>query len=271
MDRYLLATDLDGTLIPLEDTPEWNAEILRFRRLAMASPRLLLAYVTGRRLESALDGAAGFRLPLPELLICDLGASVYRKTGRDYELDQGFRGLLLHAWQGRIARDIAPLLDKIEGLTPRPAETQGEFKQGYYTNQGQRGREAVQRVAERLRVAGLDSNLVCGVDVRTGAGLLDVLPTLAAKDHALAYLRDRLAIPHDHIVFAGDSGHDLAAFTSGFNAIVVANATDEVREEARRQAEAKGVAHRLYFADHSYISGVMEGARHFNLVTGEDA
>lgn len=270
MERYLLATDLDGTLLPLEDTPEWDAEIIRFRRLAMTSPSLLLAYVTDRRLESALDGAAGLRLPLPELLVCDLGTSVYRKTGRAYELDQGFRGRLLHAWQGRIARDIAPLLGKIEGLTPQGEEAQGEFKQSYYTKLGQRGQEAVAQVAERLRDAGLDSNLVVSVDVQTGNGLLDVLPAGAAKEHALAYLRDSLAIPHDHIVFAGDSGHDLAAFTSGFNAIVVANATDEVREEARRQAEAKGVAQRLYCADHAYIRGVMEGAHHFNIFTGEE-
>ncbi len=271
MEPYLLATDLDGTLLPLDDTPEWDAEILRFRRLAMASPRLLLAYVTGRCLECALDGAAGFNLPMPELLVCDLGTSVYRKTGRTYELDPGYRGRLLHAWQGRLARDIAPLLGKIEGLTSRSAETQGEFKQGYYINPGKRGEETVQRVAERLRGAGLDSNLVCSIDVQTGAGLLDVLPAVAAKDHALAYLRDSLAIPHDHIAFAGDSGHDLAVFVSGFNAIVVANTADTVREEARRQAELKGVAHRLYFAGHAYIRGVMEGACHFNLFAGEDA
>jgi HAD superfamily hydrolase (TIGR01484 family) len=271
MNRYLLATDLDGTLLPLEDTPEWDAEILRFRRLAMASPCLLLAYVTDRRLEFALDGAAGFRLPLPELLVCDLGTSVYRKNGRAYELDQGFRGRLLHAWQGRVARDIAPLLGKIEGITPRGEDIQGEFKQSYYTKPGQRGQEAVAQVAERLRTAGLDSNLVCSVDVRTGTTLLDVMPAGAAKDHALAYLRDSLAIPHDHIVFAGDSGHDLAAFSSGFNAIVVANATDEVREESLRQAEIKGVSHRLYFSGHSYIRGVMDGGCHFKIFSGEDA
>jgi sucrose-6F-phosphate phosphohydrolase len=269
MDRYLLASDMDGTLLPLEDTPEWDAEILRFRRLVLASPNLLLAYVTGRHLELALDGAAALDLPYPEILVCDVGSSIYRKTGREYELDTEYRGRLLHSWQGRVSKDIAPLLAAIEGITPQEKEKQGDFKQSYFTATGRRGEEAVQRVADRLRETGLESNLIFSIDPKTGAGLLDVLPAQAAKDHALTYLRDTLEIPHDNIVFAGDSGNDLAAFASGFNSIVVANTPSEVKNEARRQAAAKKIAERLYFAHHRFIRGLTEGCLHFNIFTEE--
>ncbi len=71
-------------------------------------------------------------------------------------------------------------------------------------------------------------------------------------------------------VFAGDSGNDLPALTSGLQAVLVHNARADVREEALSALKAKGMAKRLYLAqgeflgmNGNYAGGVLEGLTHF--------
>jgi hypothetical protein len=71
-------------------------------------------------------------------------------------------------------------------------------------------------------------------------------------------------------VFAGDSGNDLPALTSGLNAVLVRNARDDVRDEALDALRKSGQAHRLYIAQGGYhgmnghyAAGVLEGVHHF--------
>jgi hypothetical protein len=54
--RYLLASDLDGTLIPLERDAQRLREVEELVRALAASEDLRLAYVTGRHLALAQAG-----------------------------------------------------------------------------------------------------------------------------------------------------------------------------------------------------------------------
>ena len=74
----------------------------------------------------------------------------------------------------------------------------------------------------------------------------------------------------ENTVFAGDSGNDLPALTSGLQAVLVHNARREVREEALRSVREKGISERLYLAlgdfldmNGNYAAGVLEGLAHF--------
>ena len=94
---------------------------------------------------------------------------------------------------------------------------------------------------------------------------MDVLPDIAAKDYALRYLWQRLELEFDKVVYAGDSGNDLLAFVSGFNAIIVNNTSEAVKKEVRRQAKEKKIEQRTYFAGSKYVQGVIDGCFHYQL------
>jgi HAD superfamily hydrolase (TIGR01484 family) len=70
------------------------------------------------------------------------------------------------------------------------------------------------------------------VDPFEGQGLLDFLPRDVSKAYALKWWSDYHGVSHSDVVFAGDSGNDLAALTAGFCAILVANADRGVAREA---------------------------------------
>lgn len=265
MKKFLLASDLDGTVIPLEDEPEWEEEIAHFGSLVSQQDGLTLAYVTGRHLDLALDGVAQRDLPLPDIMVCDVGTTIYIRNGVRWEVDDAYRRRLGESWRGKSSGGISELLAGVEGLEEQEAEKQGEFKQSYYIPSRSKRENILQKVEEILQQAGLKTNLIFSVDSFTGSGLLDILPGMAAKDKALDYLQELLQIPKEHIVYAGDSGNDLAAFVSGYNAIVVANTAGPVCEETIRLAREKGIESRVFFARHKYTRGVIEGCRHFNI------
>ena len=85
--RYLLASDLDGTLIPLERDAQRLREVAELVNAVEASDALSLAYVTGRHLSLAQEGIEEIGLPAPDWFVCDVGTSVYRRTNGGYEAD----------------------------------------------------------------------------------------------------------------------------------------------------------------------------------------
>ncbi|MBU1710308.1 MAG: HAD family hydrolase [Proteobacteria bacterium] len=266
----LLASDLDGTVIPFEPGPERDAEIQEFNRLMADNEHVGLAYVTGRHLELALAGVSQYRLPVPDIFVCDVGTTIYLREGKNWVVDQEFRNRLKTSWKGFSGSDIARILRGIKGLTPQEAEKQKEFKQSYYVPVTLDYREMAIRIKDRLAGKNVRANVIYSVGCQNNIGLVDVLPQRAAKDYALAYLWRKLGLKKERVVYAGDSGNDLLAFVSGFNAVVVANASGTVKEEVRRLTGDKGIADKVFFASERYVKGVMEGCFHFKLFSQGD-
>ena len=73
----VLATDLDGTLLPLDGYPENIAALNELAELYQAGG-FKLVYATGRHYESVMDAWDVFNLPLPDWLICDVGTSIFK-------------------------------------------------------------------------------------------------------------------------------------------------------------------------------------------------
>jgi sucrose-6F-phosphate phosphohydrolase len=264
-EYFLLASDMDGTVIPLDQDSGRAAEIRQFNRLCDQHANLLLAYVTGRHLELGLTGVRQFNLPVPDIFVCDVGTSIFRREDENWQQDEQYRQHLSEDWGGRNGRDIAGLLDGILLLRPQEGERQKEFKQSYYVSLEVDHRRIIGEVEERLARHRIKANVVYSIDTVRKLGLLDVLPGGAAKDRALDYLRHRFALDREKIVYAGDSGNDLLAFVSGFQAIVVNNTARAVKGEVLRLARQKNIEDCVYFARHDYVRGVMEGCYHFQL------
>ena len=101
-------------------------------------------------------------------------------------------------------------------------------------------------------------------------GLLDVLPERATKYHAIRFLMGHKGFSEQDTVFAGDSGNDLPVLSSSLRTVLVANAAEEVREEAQHLSATRGTSDSLYLArgdflgmNGNYSAGILEGIAHF--------
>ena len=259
----MLASDLDGTLIPPVFDEARVDEIRRFGE-AVSDRRLRLAYVTGRDLGLAIRGIERFGLPEPELLVCDVGTSVYvRSRGQGaFVPDDPYRARMLDAFGGATRDDIAGALARLPGLALQEGRRQAEFKVSYYV-------DPEHAVALRVEVPGalaafaVPPKAVWSHDPHSGRVLLDLLPRGVAKHTALEHVRDQSGFTAAEVVYAGDSGNDFDAFLSGHPAIVVGNTPEELKHEVRTEAEAARITDKLYFADAPFAGGVLEGCRHF--------
>jgi HAD superfamily hydrolase (TIGR01484 family) len=259
----LLATDMDGTVIPPERTIERSREIRLFRD-TLTQAEVTLAYVTGRHLLLALDGVDRNGLPPADYLACDVGTSLYRRVRGRYELDHRYRREMEMTLGGVSAAVVRGELARISGLREQEAVKQAEFKASYYTPWPV-APGVLSAVEERLEVAGLSGELVVSRDPLTGEGLVDVLPRGVAKDRALRHLVAELAEHPNDVVYAGDSGNDRAAFLSGYRVVVVGNAPKELVREIRDAAHRREMTELVYFARAQYAAGVLEGCRHHGL------
>jgi len=267
----ILATDLDGTFIPgdhlLPDDPQLRAlEVLRKR---IASERLEVVFVTGRHLDSVIEVMQRKHLPQPQWIIGDVGTSIFHREGPG--CDQPYRPLqsyVNHLDQIVGSFSIAQLTTQFSSdaeLILQEPEKQGRHKLSFYCKARTIARE-VRAIEHQLQKMGAPYRVVSSVDPFNGDGLIDLLPLGTDKASALwwwAGFRNHAA---GEIVFAGDSGNDLAALTAGFRAIVVGNADRTLADQVAAEHQRLGHPERAYLASGQATAGVLEGCRHFGLL-----
>ena len=268
--RHILATDLDGTLIPLE-SHEQNRRDLERLQSEVVSNNVEIVFVTGRHLESVLDVAQAQQLPLPRWIICDVGTSIYQRESQGWTFSHVQE---YQAHQGEVVGSltVAQLqerLSPIDGLRLQESEKQGPYKLSYYVDAVEL-EALVDTIQQHLREACAPYEIIHSVDPFNGDGLIDLLPRKVSKAYALAWWAKQVGVAHEDIVFAGDSGNDLAALTAGYRAIVVGNADRKVARLAEDAHRNAGWSDRLYLAKAEATSGVLEGCRWFDLLSRAD-
>jgi len=265
--KNILATDLDGTLIPVEGCEQNQADLLVLRQ-KLAESQVPLIFVTGRHLRSIVKAIEAFRLPIPDWIVGDVGTSIYgRGSGDAWELVEGYARDLQASVGGMSLEVVRDAFERFDDLTLQAPEKQGQFKLSYYCP-----RDTVQSVAERLQIRldqlGAPYAVTNSLDPYTPHGLIDILPSVASKGAALRWWAEHHCVDVQKIVFAGDSGNDLAAMTAGFRSIVVANADPELTRAVRVAHASAGWEDRLFVAEAKATSGVLEGCRWFGVVGG---
>ncbi len=184
--RVLLASDMDGTVIPMEVNAQREQEIAAFRTAVEADTGLGLAYVTGRDLRHALEGIDRHRLPTPDILVCDVGTSVYTSTPSGFEMDLEYVRLMETARGGLDIREVRPEMAHLPDLLLQPDHRHTESKVSYHLAKGSDQRQVLASVREILEGLGGTVQAVCSVGAPRGTRLLDLLPAGVAKDFALA-------------------------------------------------------------------------------------
>ena len=265
----LLCTDLDRTLLPNGAQPESKAARQHFSTLAQR-PDINLAYVTGRHQQLVLEAIEEYQIPMPDYVIGDVGSSIYAIANTHWQADEGWQAAIAPDWQGLRHDELARLFSEFTELRLQETEKQNTFKLSYYAASDVPIAPLLQRMYQKLDQHGIRANLIWSIDEQLDVGLLDVLPRSASKLHAIEFLMQRHGYSHNRTVFAGDSGNDLLVLGSHINAVLVANASDEVRHEAQQLAEANGTLAALYLArggllgmNGNYSAGILEGLVHY--------
>jgi len=254
----VLATDLDGTLIPLAGNAQNQADLVDLQQF-LAENEIELVFVTGRHYASVENAIIENKLPSPDWIICDVGTTImHRQEDSAMQVLEDYHTELSQITHSLPVDELSKELQSIAGIRKQEAEKQGPFKLSYYADAAdlQQAVDAVHGGLDRLSAP---YSSIISVDPFNGDGLIDLLPAGVSKAFALHWWSRYVNVDHQAIVFAGDSGNDLAALTAGYRAIVVENASDEVKAKAKSAHNDARWGDRLYLATQKATSGVLEG------------
>lgn len=267
--RLLLCTDLDRTLLPNGSQVESSAARTRFKTLA-AQAGVSLVYVTGRDHRLVEEAIAEYQLPQPDYVVADVGSTIYQIQNGSWQHWHKWQDEISADWAGMSHDQLDALFSDIPSLTLQQASRQNSYKLSYYVALDVDHRALMNSMHAVLVKHKIRANLIWSVDALEATGLLDVLPASASKRHAIEFLMQQLGFDLANTIFAGDSGNDLAVLTSPIHSVLVANASTEVRDEARQMALNMGQIEALYFAhgdflgmNGNYSAGILEGVAHF--------
>lgn len=271
-DKLLLMCDLDRTVIPNGKEPV-SLQAMNEFKLFVKREEVILAYASGRDLGLIKNAIKEYDLPFPSIAVGDVGTNIYECRSGEYRKNQGWSRLIGANWHGKIGADIHKLICDISELTLQEKKKQNAFKQSYYIDPEEITGALLETIEMRLKNAGFAAQIISSIDQTENIGFIDIVPQSADKRHALQYLEKFLRLSQRQIVFAGDSGNDVEALASGYNAIVVANARAEIKTRVRELARARGVLSAVYFAsggfkgmNGNYTAGILEGIRHFTSI-----
>jgi glucosylglycerol-phosphate synthase len=235
----LLATDLDGTF--LAGTPELRRQLYR---LVEMHPRIRVAWVTGRGVETVLPLLADPTLPTPEFLICDVGATVLRSSG--LQTIQPLQSRIEARWPGeRAVEDAMASFNLVRQDVPQQRRCSYECEPARLAQL----RPELERVVNEL-----------GCDLLYSADrFLDVLPEGTNKGSTLRALVTELGLPDSRVLVAGDTLNDLALFAHGFRGVCVHGSEPALIEAVSDRRE-------VLCAHSPGCDGILEALGHFSML-----
>jgi len=262
----LIACDLDRTLIPngyeLDDN---GLEI--FSRVAKTR-NFTLAYVSGRNWELFEEARKEFPLPLPDYFFGDVGTILYKKDGDGMVEDKTWFSYIDKNTPNWNWNAIAKMTTHQEARLQEEWR-QNAYKLSYYVDDISMGEQVTDEMRKILAETNINADVIYSIDPLKKVGLIDILPKIATKVTAVEFLRERLTINKDEVIYCGDSGNDILPLTFGYKSVLVANASNEMKDNVRILNNKNGNEQNLYIAEGNealngnYAGGVLKGLVHF--------
>jgi sucrose-6-phosphatase len=262
--RRLICTDLDRTLIsngPHSISP--NAK--QYFEQIVQKEKLTLSYVTGRHRNSIEQAIVEYHLPIPNYVVADVGTTIYQVDSNGWHRWESWSKHLSQVWAGIDRCELIESLIRIPEVSLQEPEKQSEFKLSFYVPMHLDPVSTSEDIESILKRFEVRSNLIWSVDEIARVRLLDVIPARANKLHAIRYLMRECNFSLPNTLFAGDSGNDIDVLDSDIPAVLVANASSEMKSWAGRLKidslyVAKGG---LLEMNGNYCAGIVEGIIHY--------
>ncbi len=233
----LLATDLDGTF--LAGDPDHRNQLYQ---LIATHPEIKLVFVTGRGLEVVMPILSDPTIPVPDYVICDVGATVV--DGESLQAVQPIQREIDVLWPGE--SKVAEVMSRFPDLNRQEVPQQRRCS---YLCAPDEVPEDIETVADQL-----------GCDVLYSLGrYLDILPPGVNKGSTLAKLVDQLGVDPEQVIVAGDTLNDLPMFEVGFKGVCVGESENALIKATADRA-------RIYHARHCGCGGILEAITHFNFL-----
>lgn len=271
----LLCTDLDRTLVPNGEQPESPLARPVLWHL-LRSHSMSLAYVSGRDLGRVLHAIDDYGLQTPDVIVADVGTSIYVPQGGGWQLHEEWHTLIGQDWNGLDSAGIGESLQAFDELETQEADRQTTFKRSYYLPRDNDSQSLAQRLESHLQGLGVKASLVFSDDPEKNIQLLDILPVHATKLEAIVHTQKMLGVDNKASLFSGDSGNDVTALASHLLSVTVRNADKATREAVQRLARDNDTLQSSYQAEGNlpladgqllngnYAAGIVEGLVHFN-------
>ncbi len=244
----LLSSDIDGTLAGDAQATQ------RFRQIWDAldpARRPVLVYNSGRLADDILEFVEQTGLPPADYVIGGVGTMLVGPKGAP-KLDH-FHERLSHGWS---LEAVEAILSSHQETVRQPQSYQHAFKSSWDLHGA--SPESIAGIERALEQAGLDVTIVYSSNRD-----LDILPRLADKGQALAWLCGEIPLGLDEVLVAGDTNNDRSMFDlPGVRGIVVGNALPELRELADTRPL-------VFNATEGFAGGVLQGLVHWSVLEGD--
>lgn len=271
----IIATDLDRTLIPDGNEPLSKSGMKIFKKI-LEKKKFKLVFVTGRNKGLILEGIKKYSLPKPDFCISSVGTIIYKYSGDKLEEIPGWKKEIKRNSKNFKIKKIKSSLKKIP-IKEQPKKHLNEFKQSYFVKLNKNTESVVALVREKIEKSRVSAQVVYSVDHEKRVGLIDIIPKSADKVKALKFLTKKLKVKKENVVYAGDSGNDTTSLTSGLKAVLVKNASHDIKEAIIKISEEKKIKNKVYLAkgkfrfmgknlNGNYVSGILEGLNHFDWI-----
>lgn len=271
IEKLLICTDLDRTLLPNGEQAQSSGAMEMFHKI-VARPDVALCFVTGRDKSLVIEAIKVFGLPRPDFVISDVGTNIYSiSTGTSqWTIWPSWHNEISRYWHGRTHAEMVALLQPFPVLNLQEPHKQSEYKLSFYVSPADLDSDLIADIESIFKKEEIEATIVSSINEATQTGLLDILPKNADKLHAIKFLIAHENYNVSNTIFAGDSGNDVAVFSSDIKSVCVHNATREVKELAKKSVRNNSIKSSLYIArggmnnfNGNYSAGIIEGIAHF--------
>ena len=241
MKKICLVVDLDGTFLEgtISDKEALYTYINHYRE------EICLVFCTGRCIEHVNNALEDTQIPKPDIIICDVGTTIYDFSGR--AAIKKIQSDIASLWPGQ--ETIASALDdhphlQLQNISFRYRRS--------YNIQDESSVEIIKQKAESLNCDALFSHGV----------FVDILPKNINKGSTLIKLIEALDIDPDSVLTAGDTMNDFSMLTLDFKSVVLSNASDSLKQAAATSPNT-------YFSKAPGTKGILEALIHFELLASQ--